>query len=131
MSRAPELRATFEHMIFSAEVWNAALGGEWAGNENGDTSVPGLLDRHERSAAAFAALARELNDEQRLEDTFRDPWAETPIERTVGTTIVHVILHNAQHRTEARHFLERLGVPDLPEGDPKEWEQEAHPGWLA
>jgi hypothetical protein len=32
------------------------------------------------------------------------------------------MLHNAQHRSEALHILERLGVPDLREGNPLDWE---------
>ena len=89
-----------------------------------DRSLAALIDRHERSSAAFATVARRVRDEQRLNDTFLDPWTGSTTRRTFGGAIVHVVLHNTQHRGEALHILERLGVPDLPEGDPLEWEDE-------
>jgi uncharacterized damage-inducible protein DinB len=41
---------------------------------------------------------------------------------TFGGAILHVILHNAEHRTEVLHILERLGVPNLPEIDHALWD---------
>jgi uncharacterized damage-inducible protein DinB len=79
-------------------------------------SLAALIARYER---AHAALARRARDEDRLEETFVDPAGWT---QTRGGTILHVVLHDAQHRGEVLHHLERLGVPDLPEGDPQEWE---------
>jgi len=43
---------------------------------------------------------------------------------TFGGAIVHVVLHNAEHRTEALHILERVGAPDLPEVDHGLWDHE-------
>ncbi|MCC6705533.1 MAG: hypothetical protein IT334_11690, partial [Thermomicrobiales bacterium] len=37
-------------------------------------------------------------------------------------SILHVIMHGQTHRTEILHMLHRLGIEDLPEGDPQEWE---------
>ncbi len=118
------LRATFEHMIYSVEVWTAAMAGQPGPVEGDDRSLAALRERHERSAATFAAVARRVRDKQRLNETFLDPWLASATGRTFGGTILHVMLHNAQHRSEALHLLERLGVPDLPDGDLKEWEQE-------
>ncbi|MGH2618880.1 MAG: DinB family protein, partial [Thermomicrobiales bacterium] len=84
-----------------------------------------LLDRHQRAYATFAVFARRMRDEQRLEDSFADP-DDADIRLTFGSTIIHVIQHNAQHRGEALHMLERLGVPGLPEGNPLEWELLTH-----
>lgn len=119
------LRATLEHMFHSVEFWAAAMAGKPVDPHQADSSLAALIERHERSHATFATVARRISDEQRLDDTFLDPW-ETP--RTFGGTIVHVVLHDAQHRSEALHILERLGVPDLPEGDPLEWEHETNNG---
>ena len=53
-------------------------------------------------------------------------WTETldepPQRKTYGGAITHVLIHNAQHRSEILHLLQRLGVPDLPEGDVLSWE---------
>jgi hypothetical protein len=43
---------------------------------------------------------------------------------TFGGAIIHVVLHNAEHRSEAVHILLRLGVPEVPEVDHGLWDLE-------
>lgn len=113
------LRATFEHMSHVVELWTGVMAGQPADAPRDDRSLAALLDRHERAYAAFADLACRVRDEQRLDDDFIEDDG-TPL--SFGGMIVHVIHHNAQHRSEALHILERLGVPNLPEGNPLDWE---------
>lgn len=113
------LRATFEHMIFNVEAWTAVMAGQPDNVQRDDRSLAALIDRDERAFAAFAAFARRVRDEQRLDDTFVDYF---DAHMTFGGAILHVILHNAEHRGEALHILERLGVPDLPEVDHGLWD---------
>jgi uncharacterized damage-inducible protein DinB len=116
------LRETFEHMNFVVDFWTGAMAGQPVTTaREGHRPIAVLIDRHERSYAAFAGFARRVRDEQRLDDTFVD---QSATRKTLGGTIIHVIHHNAQHRGEARHILDRLGVPDLWDGDPQEWETE-------
>ena len=115
------LRATFGHMIFNVGAWTAVMAGRPVAARRDDRSPAALSDRHERSYAAFAALARRVRDEQRLDDTFVDHFGEP---MTFGGAIVHVVLHDAAHRGEALHILERLGVPKLPEVDLGLWDHE-------
>ncbi len=116
------LRATFEHMIFNVEVWTAVMAGQPVDEQRDDRSLAALVDRHEHSYAAFAAFARRVRDERRLDDTFVDHFGGR---MTFGGAIIHVVLHDAEHRSEALHILERLGVPDLPEVDHALWDQTA------
>jgi uncharacterized damage-inducible protein DinB len=113
------VRATFEHMIFNVAFWTGLMVGQPVDAQGDDRSVAALIDRHERSYAAFATLARRVRDEQRLDDTFVDHF---DTHMTFGGAILHVVLHNAEHRGEALHILERLGVPDLPEVDHGLWD---------
>ena len=115
------LRATFEHMSSVVEFWTALMTGQPVNDQPDDRALAALIDRHERAFATFATLARRVRDEQRLDDTFADP-DDDAIRLTFGRAILHVILHNAQHRSETLHMLERLGVPAMPEGNPLEWE---------
>ena len=86
-----------------------------------DRSPAALIDRHERSYATFATLSRRLRDEQRLGNTFLDHFAAC---KTFAGTVLHVVLHDAEHRSVALHILQRLGVPDLPEVDHGLWDYE-------
>jgi uncharacterized damage-inducible protein DinB len=115
------LRDTFEHVIFNIAFWTALMTEQPVDEQRDDRSVTALIDRHERSYAAFASLARQFRDEQRLEDTYFDHY---DARKSFGGTILHVVLHNAEHRTEALHILQRLEVPDLPEVDPGLWDYE-------
>jgi uncharacterized damage-inducible protein DinB len=114
------LRATFGHMIFNVPFWTAFLAGQpahegySADTQPDDRSPAALIDHHERSYAAFAGAARRLRDEQRLEESFVDHHG---VRKSFGGTVLMVVEHNAEHRTEALHILARLGLPDVPEID--------------
>ena len=113
------LRATFEHMIFNVEAWTAEMAGQPIDRQRDNRSLAGLHGRHEAAFAAFAALARRVRDERRLDATFIDELGEP---MTFGGAIVHVVLHDAEHRSDAQHILSRLGVPGLPEVDHALWD---------
>jgi uncharacterized damage-inducible protein DinB len=117
------LRATFDHIIVNIAFWTALMAERPVDARQDDGSLAALSERHERSYATFATLARQLRDEQRLDDTFIDHY---DVRKSFGGTILHVVLHNAEHRTEAVHILERLGLPDPPEVDHGLWDYEMH-----
>jgi uncharacterized damage-inducible protein DinB len=117
------LRATFEHMIVNIAFWTALMDERPVDAPQEDHSLAALSERHERSYATFATLARQLRDEQRLDETFVDHYAAR---KSFGGTIIHVVLHNAEHRTEALHILERLGLSEVPEVDPGLWDYQMH-----
>lgn len=117
------IRATFEHMIPNVEVWTEMLTGQSSGGQQDDSSLPSLIDRHERSSTAFAAMARRLRDQQRLDDTFEDHYA---VRKSLGGTVLMIINHNEGHRCEIVHILTRLGLPDPPEVDYGVWDYMQH-----
>ena len=114
------LRATFDHMIFNVDAWTAMMAGTPTDAIKRDKgSVSDLMQRHERSHDTFASVARTVQAEGRLDETFTDHF-DYP--QSNGGTILHVAMHNAQHRSEILHIFHRLGVSDPIEGDPQEWE---------
>lgn len=113
------LRATLEHMTFYVPFWTAFMTAQPVAEPRANRAVADLIARHERTYPIFAALARQRRDEGRLDAAFPD---HDGVPVSVGATILHIALHNAQHRSDIRHMLERLGVPDLPDADPQEWE---------
>ena len=115
------LRDTFEHIIVNIAFWTSLMTEQPVDEQQDEQSMAALIDRHERYYADFATLARQFRDEQRLDETFIDHY---DARKSFGGTILHVVLHNAEHRTEALHILERLEVPDLPEVDHGLWDYE-------
>jgi uncharacterized damage-inducible protein DinB len=118
------LRATFGHIIVNTEFWTALMTGQPIDyTELAGAPVNDLVQEHERTYADFEALARRLRDEQRLGDTYRDHY---DVNKSFGGTVLHVVLHNAEHRTEAVHILQRLNLPTVPEVDHGLWDYEMH-----
>ena len=117
------LRETLDHMIYVIDFWTGWMSGRPVEHDRTalqyDRSLQSLIERHERFQTEFAALARRIVDEQRLDDSFIDHYG---VRQSLGATIIQLLHHNAQHRSEIRHMLERLGVSDLWDFDPQEWE---------
>jgi uncharacterized damage-inducible protein DinB len=117
--------ATLVHMIGNVRTWTDLMAGAtvvpdrsyWQG-----LSVDDLIVRHDAASTDFAALARRIRDEDRLDELWVDTLDDPPTSKTYGGAIAHVVTHNMQHRGELLHLLHRLGVPDLPEGDVLSWE---------
>lgn len=113
------LRKTFDHMLLATEFWSGLMNGEPVPWEPRRASVAEMRERHQRSYVAFEAVARDVAASGRLDETFIDHY-DYP--QSYGATVLHVIDHNVQHRGEVLHFLQRLGIENIPEGDPQEWE---------
>jgi len=117
------LRETLDHMIYVIDFWTGWMSGRPVEHDRAtlsyDRSIRALIERYERFQPEFEALARRIYDEQRLDDTFIDHYT---MRQSLGATIIQLLHHNAQHRSEVRHMLERLGVADLWDFDPQEWE---------
>jgi uncharacterized damage-inducible protein DinB len=113
------LRATYEHMIPNVAFWAGLMTGRPVDPEMSDRTVAEMIDDHKRFYAEFAATARRFRDEHSLDDTYLDHYG---VRKSMGGTILMVVLHNTEHRTEVQHFLQRLGVRDVPEVDPGIWE---------
>ena len=113
------LRATLDHMTWVVGFWHGLMIGEPIDEPRDDLSVDWLVERHARNYDQFAALARQLVEEQRLDETFVDHY---DYRQSCGATILQVCYHNAQHRGELRHMLVRLGVDIRQDFDPQEWE---------
>jgi uncharacterized damage-inducible protein DinB len=110
------IRATFEHIIWNVPFWTKLMIGERLPEEPDarGLSIAELAAFYEETFATFAALARQLRDDGRLEETYIDHW---DVKKSMSGTVLQVILHAAEHRTEVIHMLTRLGVPNPPEVD--------------
>jgi uncharacterized damage-inducible protein DinB len=106
------LRATFDHLILNIDFWTGVMTGQPIEYKRDASSLATLMADHERAYGAFASFARRIRDEQRWDDTFTDHFGG---QMTFGGAVLHVILHDEGHRTEAVHIFARLGVPELSE----------------
>ena len=114
------LRSTLSHMIVNIDYWTRMMEQRSTDDmERHDESIADLAEWHKRAHRALASLARRTQEDGRLDNTFTDRFGA---EISYGGAIIHVILHNAEHRTEILHILQRLGLSDLPEVDHALWD---------
>ncbi len=113
------LRQTFDHIILNIEFWTGLMEGTPIADEPQHASVEDMIARHARAYDQFEEGAREFAAAGSLDESFVDHYS---IQQRCGATILHVVLHNAQHRGEGLHILRRLGLEHLPDGDPQAWE---------
>ncbi len=116
------LTQTFDHMVGNVEAWTDLMLARQSRDIEGNSPLA-LLERWNAAYAEFATLARELQNQNRLNDCYTDVLDNPPRQKSFGGTILHVITHNHQHRAEAIHMLNQLGVPDVIEGDLLDWER--------
>jgi hypothetical protein len=114
----PSAALMAERLVFTLEVWNAAITGQPVPEKSGDD----LLRRHERAAREFARVARRIRDRGAWDDAFVDALCEPPQSFTYGGVVSHILSFGAVRREALASVLRELGA-DLPSsGDPIEWE---------
>lgn len=115
------LRDLLERVVFTKEVWTAALTGREMPS-NADNSVCGMLARLKAVDAEFHRVMHTVRDEGRWDDTFVDALCEPPETFTFGGVFAHIVTFNTHRRLVALDVMRQYGMDDLGFGDPIEWE---------
>jgi AraC family transcriptional regulator len=120
----PTARSMLERLIYSKEIWTAAL----AGREQparGRTDVDDLRERHERSGEEFARVVRDIRERGAWDTAFVDALCDPPQTFTFGGMVAHVLSWSAHRSRVIVGALRDLGAESLGSGDPLEWERQA------
>ena len=116
----PDAATMCERLVFTLEVWVAAMAGLPAPELR-----PGapILERFDAVAKGFARIARSLRDRGAWDDAFVDALCEPPQSFTYGGVFAHVLEYGAIRREMLASVLRELGAT-LAIGDPILWEME-------
>jgi AraC family transcriptional regulator len=112
----PSAAQMAERLVFTIEVWNAAMTGEPVPEGRGD-----LLARFDRAAAVFARVVRTIRDRGAWDDAFVDALCEPPQSFTYGGVVSHILGYGAVRREMLASVLTELGAT-VHAGDPILWE---------
>ncbi|MGH3714908.1 MAG: helix-turn-helix domain-containing protein [Micromonosporaceae bacterium] len=128
----PNVRAMLERLVFTKEVWSAAIAGRDF-PETTDKSLDGLRTRWASAGEEFLSLVRGIRDRDEWGDVFVDALCEPPQSFTFGGVVAHVITFSAYRRQVLIGALAELGVTVSDPADPIEWERQRqserpHPG---
>lgn len=121
------LRQLLENIIFTKEVWAAALTGKTmdvaGGTPEALRSPAAMLKRLEQTDADLDRVMREVGARGGWDDTFVDALCEPAETFTYGGVFAHIMTFNAHRRLMALDAFRELGVPVEGFGCPMEYEE--------
>jgi AraC-like DNA-binding protein/uncharacterized damage-inducible protein DinB len=124
------LRQLLENIIFTKEVWTAALSGtemDMNGPPQSQRSPKAMLQRLEKTDAELHRILGEVRNRSAWDDTFVDGLCEPAETFTFGGVFAHIMTFNAHRRLMALDALRQLGVQTEGFGDPMEYEESVAP----
>ena len=117
---APSIRAMLDRLVFTKEMWSAAISGHEFVREE-DTTLDGLRRRHGEAAEDFAGLVRDIRNRGAWDTVFVDATCDPPESFTFGGAIAHALSWDAYRRAIVAAALCDRGVEVS--ADPLEWER--------
>jgi AraC-like DNA-binding protein/uncharacterized damage-inducible protein DinB len=124
------LRQLLENIIFTKEVWTAALSGaemDMNGAPASQRSPQAMLQRLEKTDAELHRILGDVRNRSSWDDTFVDALCEPAETFTYGGVFAHIMTFNAHRRLMALDALRQLGVQTEGFGDPMEYEESVAP----
>ncbi|MCA9860802.1 MAG: DinB family protein [Thermomicrobiales bacterium] len=112
------IHTTFAHIIGNVLYWTDSMKGIDIDRDQ-DWSRGNLRSLFEQVYGDFEQFALAVRDAGRLDETFTDSWDQP---QSYGAAILHVILHDDEHRQEILHILNRLEIENVPEIDHALWD---------
>ena len=124
------LRQLLENIIYTKEVWTAALSGldmDMSGTPESQRSPQAMLQRLEKTDAELHRIFSDIRNRSAWDDTFVDALCEPAETFTFGGVFTHIMTFNAHRRLMALDVLRQLGVQTEGFGDPMEYEERVAP----
>ena len=124
------LRQLLENIIFTKEVWTAALSGkemDMKGPAKSQRSPNAMLQRLEKTDAELHRILEDVRNRSAWDDTFVDALCEPAETFTFGGVFAHIMTFNAHRRLMALGALRQFGVQTEGFGDPMEYEESVAP----
>ena len=124
------LRQLLENIIFTKEVWTAALAGaemDMSGPPASQRSPQAMLQRLEKTDVELHRILGDVRNRSSWDDTFVDALCEPAETFTYGGVFAHIMTFNAHRRLMALDALRQLGVQTEGYGDPMEYEENVAP----
>lgn len=124
------LRQLLENIVFTKEVWTAALSGaemDVNGAAKVKSSPQQMLPRLNTADAGLHRILSDVRDRSAWDDTFVDALCEPAEAFTFGGVFAHIMTFNAHRRLMALDALRQLGVQTEGFGDPMDYEESVAP----
>jgi AraC family transcriptional regulator len=113
------IQSALEHLVFTKEVWVAAIEGHDFPSPSG-SSIVELADRHDAAAAGWLDVVRDIDRRGAWEDRIVDALCEPPESFVLSSVVAHVLTFSAHRRQLVRQML-RMAGQEIDHGDPIDW----------
>ncbi len=119
------LRELLDRIVFTKEVWTAAMTGGALPETKRTLGPAELLARYDRAEQEFQRVLCGVRARGGWDDMFVDELCQPPEEFTFGGMLAHLITYNSYRRLTAASLLRSMGVDGVGFGDPIEFERES------
>jgi AraC family transcriptional regulator len=109
-----------EHLVFSKEVWLAAIQGLDFPSPDDAPDATRLLERHDAVAPRWLETVRDVDRRGAWNDLLIDALCDPPESFVMSSVIAHVLTYAAHRRQLVRRMLVAAGR-QVDEGDPIMW----------
>lgn len=109
-----------EHLVFSKEVWLAAIQGLDFPSPGDAPDATHLLERHDAVAPRWLETVRDVDRRGAWNDLLIDALCDPPESFVMSSVIAHVLTYAAHRRQLVRRMLAAAGR-QVDEGDPIMW----------
>jgi AraC family transcriptional regulator len=115
----PSVAVVLERIVFTLEVWIAAiLGEDFPADRTDDPAA--LRRRHDEVAPRWLAMIRDIGRRDAWDDRIVDALCDPPESFVLGSILAHVLTYSAHRRLGVRAMLRELGQ-HVDSGDPIDW----------
>ena len=119
----PDVRTMLERIVFTKEVWTAAIGGRRHSSARRAQHRRRCRRGWRWCSRSSRALVRRIRDRNEWDDAFVDALCTPPVSFTFGSVIAHILTVSVVRRQTVIGALRELGVTDAETRDPIEWER--------
>ncbi len=114
----PSIRSMLDRLVFTKEMWSAAIAGTPGPPDERDTSLDGLDRRLEQAGNQFVELVRGIRERQAWDTAFVDATCEPPESFTFGGAVAHALTRDSYRRQVLIGALNERGVSTPGLADP-------------
>jgi len=119
------LRDLLDRIVFTKEVWTAAITGGAVPEEKRRLSPAEMLTRYEQADAEFQRVLCTVRARGGWDDIFVDELCQPPEKFTFGGMFAHLITYNSYRCLTVASVLRGFGMDDVGFGDPIDYERQA------
>jgi hypothetical protein len=114
----PSIRSMLDRLVFTKEMWSAAISGTAGPPDERDHSLDGLEQRLASAARRFTEIVRDIQNRAAWDTAFVDATCDPPESFTFGGAISHALIRDSYRRQVLIGVLDGRSIDTAGLSDP-------------